>query len=204
MPKVGKATLEGVSIMNAGMTVKDLMNARFGVGSRVPNRAVYLGLVATLLLPVLTAGCDIFEPSPSSSEEVVLEPFETTWLSEPGLEFGVTLADTGERVGVDVRVTNRNDVPMWLEWGLCSLKLALYHDAARSNLARVWSTSRTCLDQGIRATVAPGETIHPDEFIGETFPVEVLDLPTGAYFLSVRVDINDHVFEIPAGEVLLR
>lgn len=131
-------------------------------------------------------------------------------LQEPGLEFDVHLEERGGNVHVDLlRVTNRNDVPIPLVWGGCSLQLEVYHDAARTSLAKKFP-GPICFDVGRSEILGPGETIPVDRVLEEFYPAGgdldlpgVLDLPRGRYFLSARLRLNYFDYNIPAGEILL-
>lgn len=122
-------------------------------------------------------------------------------LREPGLEYSVSLIPSDRSVRVEVGVTNRNGVPIWLEYGQCSLSLALFRDLERTDLIGPWYATDYCEDYLAISTVGPGETLKAEEF-GRDFSFDRVPVQgSGRYYLTVRLDLNWRTYDFPVGEM---
>lgn len=120
-----------------------------------------------------------------------LDTIDATFAVE-SREYAVSLRRDGPGVRAEVTLINRDEVPIYLEFGACPLHLLLYRNAARTFFVAPWPTPYACPLYLAFATLEPGASLEADEF-GRTFDVSQLagwKLPSGRYFLSVALDLS--------------
>jgi hypothetical protein len=125
-------------------------------------------------------------------------------LREPGLSFHVRVDEDGRAARASVVATNLNSTPTHLEFGACALSLALYRDADRTDLASSWHWADLCLAYLAIASLAPGDSLAPEEFSAEFDNSDVgRDQPVGAgrYYLGVDLSVNWRTYTFPAGVI---
>jgi hypothetical protein len=151
------------------------------------------------------------------ADETLEIPAGEVTLSHPsdGLAFRGSTALVGTGLRATGAVTNTTTRPVQIEFGACALVLRAYRGVDRA--ARpVWDSRRRapwagsygygCPAYLATRTLAPGQTILPDEFAGRFPLIEILgdSLPDGRYYFSASLQINSiHTPEFAAGSLRL-
>lgn len=173
-------------------------------GSTVPLR-VRIALVAAVLAAAFSScanGGHSTEPDGSAGgaarERIVVD----------GVVYEAASAVARDSLRVGVTATNTAGTTRHLEFGACALSLALYRAAAREEPA-AWDEDRlerVCVLYLAVRDLAPGESIQPREFVRTVAVPEILgdSLPSGSYFVTGRLTVNDRRLVLAAGSVDLR
>jgi hypothetical protein len=132
-----------------------------------------------------------------------------------GLALRVSTALVGTELRATGAVTNTTTRPIHIEFGACALVLRAYRHAGRADRP-VWDSRRRapwagsygygCPAYLATRTLAPGQTIRPDEFVGRFPLIEILgdSLSDRRYYFSASLHINHvHTPEFPAGSLRL-
>jgi len=125
-------------------------------------------------------------------------------LRTPGLSYHVTVRQREDGAVASVVATNLNPTPTYVEWGACSVGLALYRDPGRTDLAALWSQGTVCPSYLAFTTLAPGGRLAPKEFVRHFSSPELRrasELAAGRYYLAVNLGVNCHAYRFPAGVV---
>jgi hypothetical protein len=132
-----------------------------------------------------------------------------------GLAFHASTALVGRELRTRGSVTNTTTRPILIEFGACALVLRVHRRADRADQP-VWDSRQRapwagsygygCPAYGATRTLAPGQTMRPDEFTGRFPLIEILgdSLPDGPYSFSAMLRINHaHTAEFGAGSLRL-
>lgn len=125
-------------------------------------------------------------------------------LREPGLSYRVTVRQKDGGAEASVVATNLNPTPTYLQWGACSVGLALYKDPGRTELAALWPRGAVCPSYLAFTTLAPGQSLAPREFVQRFSSSELSrgsDLEGGRYYLAVNLGVDCRAYRFPAGVV---
>jgi hypothetical protein len=123
-------------------------------------------------------------------------------LRVPGLRYRVQVRlENRHVVRTQVVLTNLNQEVTRVTFGDCSLSLALYRDAERTELAHSWYAQDVCLDYLAVADIEADASLQPDEFTRLFQASRLADAGLNArqYYLSVALSHNARTYEFPVG-----
>lgn len=127
----------------------------------------------------------------------------------------IVRGDTSTSLHVAAALTYSGSTPKLLSYGGCPVTVLAYRTRNRrppavwnSELRRSWSTGQPyfCFSIEVEPTVAPHSTYAPAAFT-TSFPLlEILgdSLPDGRYWFTAELHVNRVIFDVPAGDAVLR
>ncbi len=124
-------------------------------------------------------------------------------LQRDGLAYAVALEREGDGMWAAIEISNDGADPVYLEYGACTLELALYRDAARAGPTVPWRAQEDCALYLAMATIDPGEVLRAPEFTRSFDSDRLPELAPGVYLVEVQLTLNRRRLRFPMGTLVI-
>jgi hypothetical protein len=126
-------------------------------------------------------------------------------LMVPNLAFHVSVDEDGGWPGARVRVENRNDVSVGLEWGHCAVGFEVHERADRSDAPVALERERVCLMYLATGSIPAGGSLEAREFSYRASAQTGRNpaLRAGTYHLVVTLRLNWRTYRFPMGTLVV-